>query len=314
MSSLLNRQAPLLSARTRPHPALSVVFLEIFRGRTAFPRRPVSAGRFCIGAGDHCHLRLGGDDVPPLHSIIDTRSPDVWMETVADAPPLAVNGIIVREALLHDGDVIELGAFCFIVRKTRLAVRAGSPELPEDVRSNDPIEGEEKTAIERRELEGSSAEEIVDLIEREQELVRRFERGREFGAAVLLHAVRERRKAMDADSAEEGSNKPLILAAEQSSENGWLCPDNSSHSSRVGVMIDPQHKLLHELQQTVAQIDAVSLELERHSGRPAHRTETDAGFSTVLLAARQRLIAQLECLLKRLKAVSSTTEPTRVAA
>src|SRR5690349_7584916 len=43
-------------------------FIEIHRGRTEFPSRPIGLQQFLIGAGVECDLRLGGTQMPAVHS------------------------------------------------------------------------------------------------------------------------------------------------------------------------------------------------------------------------------------------------------
>ena len=90
--------------------------LEITRGRTRFPRRPVTHSRFLIGAGATCDLRLGGERMPALHSIITVAGREITLEAIAAEPGLTVNGRLVRNALLHDGDLIGIGEVELLAR------------------------------------------------------------------------------------------------------------------------------------------------------------------------------------------------------
>src|SRR5579871_217763 len=85
--------------------------LEICRGRTRFPQRPVAGPRFFIGSGEGCDLRLGGDILPSIHSLIQTRADGIWLEAVAENPPLLLNGHITKGEWLRDGDLLEIGPF-----------------------------------------------------------------------------------------------------------------------------------------------------------------------------------------------------------
>ena len=51
-------------------PGDTVAFLRIADDDRPFPFRPVSAGLFLIGQGAGCDLRLGHDEMPGLHSVI----------------------------------------------------------------------------------------------------------------------------------------------------------------------------------------------------------------------------------------------------
>ena len=83
--------------------------LEVTKGHTRFPRRPVTHPRFLIGAGSTCDLRLGGEGMPALHSLITVSGRAITLEAIAATPALRVNGRVVQTTVLHDGDVIGVG-------------------------------------------------------------------------------------------------------------------------------------------------------------------------------------------------------------
>src|SRR5438445_6580351 len=83
--------------------------LEVTRGRTRFPRRPVTSPRFLIGAGSTCDLRLGGERMPALHSMITLSGREITLEAIAAEPALTVNGRLVQTTNLHDSDAIDVG-------------------------------------------------------------------------------------------------------------------------------------------------------------------------------------------------------------
>src|SRR4051812_43150982 len=85
------------------------VVLEVCRGRTEHPLRPVHSERFLIGSSPRCDLRLGGEDMPPLHSLIVIDGTDVWLEAVAPRPHLVVNDRPQSSVRLADGDHIRVG-------------------------------------------------------------------------------------------------------------------------------------------------------------------------------------------------------------
>ena len=85
-------------------------WLQISRGGTRFPLRPVCTSRFLIGAGTNCHLQLGGD-IPQLHSLL-LREFDGWtIEAIAPEPVLQVNGSDTRRCRLEPDDVVTIGPF-----------------------------------------------------------------------------------------------------------------------------------------------------------------------------------------------------------
>ncbi|MBW3541881.1 MAG: FHA domain-containing protein [Planctomycetes bacterium] len=161
MKSPHNAVAGSLSgAKNSPTPPSPRAWLEVCRGRTAFPRREILVGAFTIGADAGCQLRLGGRDMPARHSIVRQVGSQLEIEVLAREPKLKVNGEVCRRSVLNEGDVLEIGPFSFNVR------------LPGP--------------------EALSAAELVDRLEAEQRMVDEFEAGSRAGAAALLAAVEQR--------------------------------------------------------------------------------------------------------------------------
>lgn len=97
-------------------PRDSVAFLRIAASDARFPIRPISEGSFLIGHGTACDLRLGDDEVPALHSILRVTQASASIMLMAESPELVVNGESVNRAVLHDGDVVEIGDVRFVFR------------------------------------------------------------------------------------------------------------------------------------------------------------------------------------------------------
>ena len=166
----------LLSANvdeTALAPPQAGLVLEVSHGRTRFPRRPVTGPRFLIGSAITCDLRLGGADIPAIHSLIVHSDDGYELETVVGDPELKVNGEVVQQVRLRDGDRIEIGS---IALTARVVVEAQFP--PSDI------------AADRPPLEHMSTAELVDFIEHEQDQLARHELARHAGAAALMQEVR----------------------------------------------------------------------------------------------------------------------------
>lgn len=158
------------------------MWLEIRRGKTNFPLRPITGDRFLIGAGSHCHLQLGGEHCPLLHSLLVIDGPLVTLEAVVADPPLLINGDARRAVDLRDGDQVEIGEFEFVFHRV---VNAGAPHQAQSA-----IDGE--SSVSPTEL---SVHQLIQRIEDEQEQIDAFELGREGGAAALLEAALQMRAA-----------------------------------------------------------------------------------------------------------------------
>lgn len=190
-----------------PAPADALV-LEVRRGRTGQPLRPVLGCRFLIGNGQGCDLRLNGD-VPPIHSVLFREGGHVWLEAVAAVPPLAVNGHPVERTLLSQGDEIEIGPFRILVHRPHLAALESAPlaEYAPDVRPTSDDDAAFDPA-------GLTAAELVERIEQEEAQVEQFTRRRQTGADSLLAAVLARAEARCAATPADDASSAVIHPAE----------------------------------------------------------------------------------------------------
>lgn len=159
------------------------MWLEIRRGKTNFPLRPISGDRFLIGAGSHCHLQLGGESVPMLHSLLVIEGRVAHLEAVVAEPPLWVNGEARRSVELHDEDAVAIGDFEFVFHRLVAA------EPVSHAARMEPLDDAEVSGM--ADLSTLSAAELVGLIEQEALQIQEFNRNREQGAASLLDAVRQ---------------------------------------------------------------------------------------------------------------------------
>src|SRR5690606_2636195 len=159
-----------------PPGAVPCLSLEIRRGETRHPRRPITSDRFLIGSGPQCDLQLGGDDIPAVHSLVRFDGEIYELDAIADAPAIRVNGTAVSSSALLPGDEIEIGDFVFGV--VGQAVAQERLEIPSQSEDFGPPEG----------LERLTAEQLVDLIGAESAEVASAERNRTLGAMALLQA------------------------------------------------------------------------------------------------------------------------------
>lgn len=155
-------------------------WLEISRGRTQFPHRPLSSNRILIGSGTNCHLQLGGH-MPVLHSLL-LRGVGGWrLDVIAPEPAIFVNGEGCRHRELSIGDRIQLAEFEFVLCRSEKGVprsKSGGPHQQQD--AADSIQAETGRL---------SATELLERMEQEMIAVEEFERGRRNGARALLEAA-----------------------------------------------------------------------------------------------------------------------------
>lgn len=179
------------------------LWLEIRRGRTRSPRRPVRSRRFLIGAGSNCQLQLGGEEIPILHSILLINEEGAHIDAVVPAPELTVNGVPCRAADLQHGDVFSIGRFEFSVH------------VPDQFSATQAATAEELPLDDAADLESMSAAELIDRIEREQACIDRFEAARQQGAKALLQSIARRAREISEQESARVLRIPEPAAAER---------------------------------------------------------------------------------------------------
>ncbi len=90
-------------------PGDTVAYLRLADAERKFPFRPISSGLFLIGQGPGCDLRLGLEEMPPIHSAIQMSDSGAELTKIAESPELLVNGEPVFHLFLEHGDLIEVG-------------------------------------------------------------------------------------------------------------------------------------------------------------------------------------------------------------
>jgi hypothetical protein len=267
----LNETPENLSSVNADEPALASppmgLVLEVSRGRTRFPRRPVTSPRFLIGSAITCDLRLGGADIPAIHSLIVHSDDGYELETLVGDPELKVNGEAVQQAWLRDGDRIEIGT----IELTALMV-AEAPFVPQPISADRPA------------LEQMSTAELVDYIEHEQDQLARHELSRHAGAAALLQEVRRL-------ATQPASQKPLPNRRIDQAEPEVSRPHSLPRIPAVEVppaLQDPA-----EVRALGEQMAALSQELRLTLESAGQREGQYAQSLADLLLVQQRLARQL---------------------
>ena len=246
------------------------LFLQITRGRTNNPKRPIHGDRFLIGSGEWCDLRLGGT-MPVLHSVVRVDGPAVWLEAVVDAPPLHVNGRSVGSCELQDGDQLQIGPFSLAFCDERTVQHKSLMQ---------PIDIEEMLALDTPDVDLSelTATELVDLMERDEELAREFYKRQEQGAAALLDRIRQE------------------VAAE------------SAQSSPESQSLD----VLHELQSAIHSLNELAGELQQHSMEMSGEEFSQASSS--VMNFQQDIVGRLDKVLNHIHRLDGDDASQRDAA
>lgn len=256
--------------------------LEISRGRTRFPQRPVNGPRFLIGSAITCDLRLGGVEIPAVHTLIVHSDEGYELETLVGDPPLKVNGETVQHTWLRDGDRIEIGTIELTARMV-----SESQFVPTDASADRPA------------LEQMTTAELVDYIEQEQDQLARHELSRHAGAAALLQEVRRlatqpgSTKSLPGrriDHSEAGIPRPHATPRVPVTEANPAVPD----SADVKALGEQMAALSHELRLT----------LEAAGQREGQYAQSLAD----LLLVQQRLARQLADVTDTVEQLRQTQE------
>ena len=282
--------------------ALTGCYLDICRGKTHFPVRPINRQTFLIGSGEQCDLQLGGEGMPILHSVIHVDGQEIWLDAVAPNPPLLVNGNPERLVTLCDGDVIEVGKFQFRVRRSGnipsavglSSTKPATPAIPE-ISPDLPDSGLSA-------LEYLTAVELVDLIEAEQREVDEYENRRKMGVESLLGQLQQLKGQT---ATEQPEQQPTV-------------PAPVPHDVTAGPDEDDEF-LLKEMEGVLKLLANYSEELERRNDNLSKREAKYAEAASTLLDIQHTLAEQLEQLMQHIKEQAagdqkqSGTHDTRVA-
>ncbi|MDB5392081.1 MAG: hypothetical protein JWM11_7727 [Planctomycetaceae bacterium] len=248
------------------------MILEICRGLTRFPQRPISGPRFFIGSGPGCDLRLGGESFPAIHSLIQTRENGVWFETLAAEPLARLNGELTRGEWLRDGDRIEIGAFQFLAHVL--------PELPPSAFGT-ATRSARGPAEHLGEL---SAAELTERLEGEMGHVERFERGRNAGAQALLQALKQQTRTSDV----RHGVAPMFVQ-----NRTRTAASEVSHS-----VTEAEAEFRVDLDRLCRDLEELTKVLERRSETISHRELQFAQVAESMVDAQRELVSQLESALE----------------
>ncbi len=176
-------------------------WLEVRRGRTRFPHRPLALDRILIGAGTNCHLQLGSD-LPMLHTLL-TREQGRWrVEAIAPEPALLVNGTTCRCQTLCANDVIRIAEFEFVYRceDGKQHDRKRHVRAQTDGGSASGRRSAQLRSVCREEASSPSADQLVNRLEQELDLIDQLGHDRRSAANGLLRAILRQGSLVEASS------------------------------------------------------------------------------------------------------------------
>lgn len=265
--------------------------LEVTRGRTRFRRRPVNHPRFLIGAGSTCDLRLGGEGVPALHSIITVNGRDIQLEAIAAEPALLVNGRKIQQTSLSDGDLIVIGDVELVAR-----LEAGHTPAAAQATAADAL----LTVETERPLAELSAAELVERIEQEELQIEATERRRHEGRIALLEAVAAKAGKSTTTGPQSGARAPVPAPHFLSKRPQILAAQTRQSQSGEG-----DSAFQRELEDLAAQLASLSGEIQGSTARATAREAQYTSAADLLMETQQKLVAQLEVLLDQVQGIKA---------
>lgn len=135
------------------------VELEICRGRSEKNIRKFEAPVFVIGSATDCDLVLGDPQFPECYTYIYVQHSAVSLRKMPGGPDLSVNGVVLEQTLLHDGDWIRCGPFEF-----RISI--GVKNSPNDDRTKriDPQQQQAKGPTIRNQVKSRGHQQVEALL------------------------------------------------------------------------------------------------------------------------------------------------------
>src|SRR5262249_13495091 len=92
--------------------------LIVTHGNTANRHRPLQGHTIILGRSRGCDLRLEAGDVSDLPCVITRRPDGFHIRDCASRAGTRLNGDAIQDAILQDGDLLQIGSFSFRVELT----------------------------------------------------------------------------------------------------------------------------------------------------------------------------------------------------
>jgi len=272
--------------------------LEITRGRTRFPLRPVAGERFLIGAAVTCDLRLGGPLMPALHSIIHTADGCSELDAISAVPALKINGKTVDHALLNDGDRIEIGD---VELTARLVAQAEFAPRGTAARLTVP----DSPAA----LEELSTSDLLDLWRQETGEIARWESNERLAEQSLLNAVRQTPPAIRTPTRVDGAQPVVRRPHFPIPATPEATPLTNGGAAPAPVIETLAPLGLDDLRMLEEQLAALSDELRQSLLAADGREGQYAQSLSQLLAMQQKLTRQIEALAESVHRLQQERHP-----
>lgn len=293
--------------------------LEVANGKTAHRLRPVKSKRYLIGSGVNCHLQVGQDSFPPLHSIILNGPEGAEIELVSSEALLLINGEQKENALLQQDDIIDLGPIRLIVHEQVMNgvimdqshhSDAKNEQVQEDAHIVPfPTSEKQDEEVQDQDLSELSAEELIDLIMEEEDQIAEYEKGVKAGFKAMLHeaGITEDQIRLNLEESDAIEKEWSLLRSQLAQIIGHPLKSQKTASTRSSYE--------DNLNQIALQLHEFAEELEQRSISLANRERECSKATEELLSSQKVLSDQLDYLLQKADELNGaeTRKPTRRA-
>ena len=170
--------------------------VEVFGAPGGHRHRVILSNRFVIGRDPSCDLCLDLPELPPVGWVLRRTATGLEVESLDDRN-FYVNGVAASRAVVADGDELRIGSILlrprlYPVRFDVVADSVAGPHRPVwHAFAND--QADRTDAEVNPDVAEPTAEELADLIAREEAAAEEFDRRRRAGLKSLLAAAGDRR-------------------------------------------------------------------------------------------------------------------------
>ena len=270
--------------------------LIVLHGHTAKKYRPLAREAMLLGSASCCDIGLDATGVLPVHCVIIRQEDGYHARNCAPPGSTRLNGESFSESLLHDGDILQAGAFSF-------QVQLPSDSLPAmSIQEGSAAPGQHWHHLAssrrnlaqlalglRRRLTGQQAVKLQELDCRSQEMqeaVQRWCQQEEEAIAERLRRFANERQALDQDCADlerrlkqaeqqlsQGQAADAELAAHRQHFLSWRQQEEERIAERVRQLANESQSLDQDctaLQRRLGQVE------EHLARRAAEQAELQA--------------------------------------
>jgi pSer/pThr/pTyr-binding forkhead associated (FHA) protein len=145
-------------------PPQATASLLVRYGNTPHRERPLEGDLVLVGRGRGCDLALSGPDIAEVHCILVNAATGWRLRDCGSRTGTRINGQVIQDAPLSDGDLVHVGAFLFEVR------------LPSESVERRPLDPEEERRLRRsRRRLAHTALRLRGRLQEQQALAREME-------------------------------------------------------------------------------------------------------------------------------------------